>query len=255
MKHGLEPIWHIANPYEPPKLGEQSLHLWYLPLSLDRKQSKLALTLLNDAQRDKYFRRKTKALQQSYLAGRFYLFELLAGYLNCSIDRVLLSYSQLNKPYLNPNPQNLCFNFTDTSVNGRSVGVYAFCQHHEVGVDIEALNRHADFARITKRKFSEAELNQSYHADGSLNEQACVGIWTRKEAFGKAMGTGINYTMRDIDLSGNVASPFQYDFRHFSERDQQWQNWRLQQLQIDNEFVSSIVHASHTPLELSCFRA
>lgn len=254
MKYGLQPKWQFANLYEPPELGDHAIHLWYLPLTLSDTQADIALTLLNDAQRDKHFRRKTKALQQSYLAGRFYLFELLAGYMNCDPNKILLSYSSLNKPYLNPNPKNLCFNFTDTTANGLSVGVYAFCQHHSVGVDIESLDRDADFARIAKRKFSEDELSQVYRADGSLDEQACVAIWTRKEAFGKAMGTGINYTMRDTDLSCDETSPFQLNFRYFSEREHQQQDWRLQQLQIDDQFVCSVVHADHTPLQLSCFK-
>lgn len=255
MKHGLEPEWQFANIYDACELDGSALHLWCLPLSLSAQQARLALSLLNDTQRDKYVRRTSKTLQETYLAGRFYLFELLASYLNCDPNNVLISYSSLNKPYLNPNPDKLCFNFTDTIIDGQGIGIYAICQHHSVGVDIESLNRKADFARIAKRKFNEAELKQVYRADGSLDEQACVAIWTRKEAFGKAMGTGINYTMRDTNLSSDKASPYQHNFRYFSQQEQQWQNWRLQQLQIDDTFVSSIVHASHTPLELTCFKA
>lgn len=247
---GIELDWQDCRPHAPPLLTDQEVHLWLFPLQLGDEQVEHALELLNNTQRDKYFRRKTPQLKQTYIAGRYYLMTLLAAYQKIDPQEIQLSYSRLNKPYLNPNPLDLQFNFTDTTMQKGNIGLFAFARNHAIGVDIEAFSRRSNFAAIVNRRFSQAETAYVTRADGSVDARRFLAYWTRKEAYGKAIGQGINFNMRETDL----ASPGLFEL-NFSARNNPQQQFRLRQIQIDNDLIVTLVNASHQNLPIQAFRA
>lgn len=242
--------WLPTAPQQAPALGTEEIHIWQCPLQLNRQQHELALTYLNDTQRDKYARRATDELKQSYLAGRYFLMTLLASYSNLAPTAVQLSYSRLNKPYLNPNPLGLEFNFTDTRYDGESIGLFAFAREHAVGVDIECLARKSDAATIVKRRFSAAESAYVTASNGEIDQRRFLAYWTRKEAYGKAAGKGINFRMRDTDL----ASPGSYQLS-FTEPDPPHNAYRLHQVQLNEHLIAALVSEGHQSMAISAFRS
>lgn len=246
-QYGSLPSWQQLEQNQHPTLGEKEIHLWWLPLKLDTEQQKTALHLLSDIQKDKYHRRNSTKLKKSYLAGRYYLLKLLGQYTRQPANEVLLSYSRLNKPYLSLHNDNIQFNFTDTIINNESYGLFAFCKQHPIGVDIEWLDREANFSDISSKRFSHAEQAFVTNPDGSIDERRCLAIWTRKEAFGKAIGKGINFKMNAIDL----ASPNRFELS-FSSHDSDWQ---LIQLQLSNDVISCVTHQGDQPLDIKAFNS
>lgn len=241
---GQDLNWSDASLSSFPSLGENELHIWWLPLQLDYSQSETALNLLSDIQRDKYHRRSSEQLRQNYLAGRYFLLNLLGAYAQKCPNEIRLSYSRLNKPSVSDSTIGLEFNFTDTE----GFGVFVFTKHRQVGVDIESLYRKSNFKAIAERRFTQQELDYVYQ-DGELNTQRCLCIWTRKEAFGKATGMGINFQMNQRNLYGGRARG-----EHRFE-DEHGVKWRCLQLQLGKSFISSVVHEQHTELELKAFRS
>jgi phosphopantetheinyl transferase len=231
-----------------PTLRHDEIHLWWLPLQLNPEQIDSALALLSDIQRDKYHRRATDKLKRNYLAGRFYLLSLLGAYVGQKPAEVLLSYSRLNKPRLSDRSLGIEFNFTDTE----GYGVYAFSKSRQVGVDLESRFREIDFEAIAERRFTQTELDFVYQ-DGTLNTQRCIGIWTRKEAFGKASGMGINFKMnqRNLYQSGLDGEPS----HEIKFTDDAAIPWRCLQLQLGDNFIASVVHEHHSELELKAYRS
>ncbi len=247
LGHQLD--WQVADPLSPLSLNKQEIHLWYINLSLDASQTTIALSLLNDTQRDKYHRRANPQLKAAYLAGRFHLLNLLAAYSKITPEEVLLSYSRLNKPYLNPNPSGIEFNFTDTIIDNKSIGLFSFTCSVEIGVDIEALTRKCNAQAIVAKRFSQAETNFVKDNNGVLNLQRVLSIWTRKEAYGKATGKGINFKMSDVDL----ASPGQFSLE-FIAGESPGVPYRLLQIQIEQKAIAAVVHEGHQPLTIQAFK-
>lgn len=237
--------WNDVSLHSFPTLSADELHLWWLPLHLEHTQLKLALALLSDIQRDKYHRRATGLLKQNYLAGRYYLLNLLAAYTKQAPSEVMLSYSRLNKPSLSDSSLAVEFNFTDT--NG--YGVFAFSRGRQVGVDIESRTRDINFKAIADRRFTQQELAFVYE-NGELNRQRCLAIWTRKEAFGKATGLGINFKMNQQNLYSAENDAHQHKFR-----DHQDLPWRCLQLQLGDQFIASVVHQEHHELTVKPFKS
>lgn len=242
--------WQTVSPLSPLRLRNDELHIWCIKLKLEEHQKETAFRLLSDIQRDKYQRRTTTQLKDAYLASRYYLLKLLAGYSSIKAEQVRLAYSRLNKPYLEPNPNDVEFNFTDTSYQGESTGLFAFTNRRPVGVDIEALSRGANFSAIAAKRFSSAEIAYASDELGSIDPHRFLSIWTRKEAYGKATGKGINFKMRDVDLATNDKFVLDFHDDHAMTKE-----YRLHQIRINQQLVASVVHEGHQPLAIKAFRS
>ncbi len=224
-------------------LGNDELHIWHLKLQLDESQANSAQHLLSDIQRDKYHRRSSPYLKQQYLAGRYYLLTLLGAYTSQEPEEVLLSYSRLNKPSLSNENLNIEFNFTDTDGHG----MFAFSRKRQVGVDIECLDRDINFSAIAQRRFTEQELD-FVMPKNQIDHQRCLAIWTRKEAYGKATGQGINFKMNQRNLYEESPNSQAYCFT-----DEQNLAWTCRQISIGNKYIASVVHEGHENLNIKAF--
>ncbi len=245
--------WRAASTQSIPSLGHDEVHLWWLPLVLSEAQKKPALALLSDIQRDKYGRRATADLKHAYLAGRYYLLHLLAAYSNGDADQVELSYSRLNKPSLSNADLGIEFNFTDTSGADSNYGLFAFTLGRQIGVDIENRARNIDLSNVARRRFTPAE--QDYvAATGEVDKEKALSIWTRKEAYGKATGKGINFKMNEenLVLRGTHANLNDTLFS-FAFDDSHAKTWRCEQFQLGDEFIACVVHDGHQKLNFKTF--
>ena len=245
-KLGLSLQWQGAVIESFPSLADDELHIWWLPLKLDQAQSTVALNLLSDLQRDKYQRRAASKLKKNYLAGRYFLLHLLGAYTAQAPQQIKLSYSRLNKPSLSDSSLEVEFNFTDT----QGYGVFAFSKRRQVGIDIESSSRKINFKGIADRRFTKQELDFVYQ-NAELNPQRCLSIWTRKEAYGKATGMGINFQMNQRNLyQASTDNSYEYKFEDDNET-----KWRCLQLQLGDQFISSVVHEGHQQLKLKAFKS
>lgn len=264
-----------------PALESGVVYVVYVPLCVNGKsvlsdsQRLIAIELLSDIQWDRFERRPIGPSKESYLTGRYYLLQLLAQFSKIQPESITLSYNRLNKPFLEPNPQGLEFNFTDTSIardmrHGggiESVGLFAFTLKSHVGVDIEAAHRTAASDKIAERRFTAHEhafytngsvganlKNESAkkHEERTTKDERFLHLWTRKEAFGKACGLGINFKMNQLNL---MASPGAGDARldqHAFEYQQQ--AWRLQQFYGPQNEIACISYAGSQTFAIQAFQ-
>ena len=144
----IKPPWQSTKLDQLPELRSGGIHVWCLPLTLNRQQEQQARTWISPHQRDKYNRRRTVELKKSYLAGRYYLLLLLAHYANSRPDQIQLSYTSRNKPYLEDATSTLHFNFSDTIGQDGATALLAFSRSGEVGVDIESLRAAANSTQL-----------------------------------------------------------------------------------------------------------
>ena len=257
----VSPDWSATslNKLTPLKQGE--LHIWCLPLELNQAQIAVAENWLSDIQRDKYLRRRTPALQNAYLAGRYYLLTLLGHYAGCEPEDVKLSYTSLNKPYLSDKNQNIHFNFTDTTIptnlsqtlpeQQRSVALLGFSCSGEIGVDIESMSRTGGFEKIVEKRFSASEQALVTNSDGQVDNALFSAIWTRKEASGKATGQGINFKMNQRNLVHPDHD--RDDLAHLNYVDEKQRPWRLIQLNLGQDLIGCVVHAGDQALSINAF--
>ena len=247
----INPEWQSSSLETMPVLNGDQVHLWRVPLDITAQQTLECLDWLNETQRAKYAKRRNQQLKSSYIAGRYYLYQLLSSYVQVDPSDINLEYSRLSKPRLRHAGATLRFNFTDTLFSNsnnqtKSVGLFAFSLTSELGVDLEALSRKGNFSDIVARRFTPHEQQFVTDKNGQIDPELFLSIWTRKEASGKATGQGINFKMNQRSLIDDNAAVQSYV-------DEKQKTWMLHQLRICDSLIGCLVHEGHEALTLKTY--
>lgn len=128
----------------------------------------------------------------TYAAAHAFLNFQLLNRLGCPMDRLRFSYNSYKKPIISGS--KIRFNLSH-SKNSWAVVIAENC---EIGVDIEHINDKRDLLQITEYYFTPYEQNRVNYADNKVLE--FYKIWTRKEAYLKMKGIGINIDFHNIDV-------------------------------------------------------
>ena len=106
--------------------------------------------------------------------------------------------------------RGLCFNLSHSG----AWALVALTHEDEIGVDVE----HCDLTRPTpalaKYAFSSDEYTRWQALSGHEQKVAFYRLWTRKEAYIKALGMGLHLDLKSFDLSHEEQSPRLLAARH-----------------------------------------
>jgi len=154
----------------------------------------LSLSELERANKFKFDRDK-----QKYIFVHGLLRELIGIRLGMPPDRIKFFYGNSGKPYLHPGPTNSKLHFNLS--HSRDYVSFAFSKYAEVGIDIEALDEKNDADAVASHVFSPKELEMYSALSSASKLQGFFNCWTRKEAFVKALGAGLDYALDSFDVS------------------------------------------------------
>lgn len=76
-----------------------------------------------------------------------------------------------------------------------------------IGVDVEAVRSLPDALRIARAHFAADEVSALADTPGSAAERVFFGLWTRKEAVVKALGSGLSLPLDSFSVSVPPARP------------------------------------------------
>lgn len=164
----------------------KSVDVWLLDLSAitPANGEKFSRIMSGDEQaRAQQFKRD----RHHFLATRALLRKSLSLYTNIPPQQLSFSRTAQGKPFLNDIPEPLYFNLTHSG----QFAALAVGARGEVGVDIETLRKRS-YLKIVERFFHKNEITQLHQCDKDREEQLFFRLWTLKEAFFKATGTGIS---------------------------------------------------------------
>jgi 4'-phosphopantetheinyl transferase len=201
---------------------------WSISLKdLSASESLYSLLSIDEKRRSQRF--KFPELQQRFILGRGKLRQILGFYLDQNPQDLDFTYGEYGKPFV----QNISFNFSHTKE-------LAFCAVTKempllkLGVDIEIINRNTDPLALAKRFFAPVEFQylQAQSTEKQLTD--FVRFWTAKEAYLKALGTGLQGGLEQVVVSFSNQPRFQNA-----------KNWTLQMLQPDiNHWGAIAVHTN-----------
>jgi 4'-phosphopantetheinyl transferase len=156
-------------------------------------------TLLSDAERQRASRFVFDRDRRRFIVARARLRRLLSARLDVQPESVEFVYRAHGKPALARRfaDSDLRFNVSHSD----DVVVYAFALGREIGIDVEAIRVIRDADDIAAQFFSSRE-NDAYLALDPRNKPiGFFNCWTRKEAFIKALGDGLDYPLDRFDVS------------------------------------------------------
>lgn len=149
--------------------------------------------MLSPDERDRAARFREGPLRNHYTAGRGTLRILLGRYFQADPATISLIYQPHGKPELGPpwNTQGVEFNLSHSG----DVALFAFTRGQPIGVDVEAIRPMPNAAGLMERFFSADEIAQWRQALCERQELIFFQGWTRKEAWLKAVGSGLSFPL------------------------------------------------------------
>jgi|YelNatPaOPRAMG01_1025707.scaffolds.fasta_scaffold21131_4 4'-phosphopantetheinyl transferase len=156
--------------------------------------------------------RRTIEMQSRYIAAQASLRIVIARYLDTDPAALTLNYSKKGKPFLAFG--TLGFNLSDSY----GLAAVAVANNKKVGVDIEQVRQNIDCMKIARRRFRSEEADNLSAFTGDRLTREFFRLWVRKEAYLKAIGSGISggldcrvdnvegWTIVNLDIGDNFAA-------------------------------------------------
>jgi 4'-phosphopantetheinyl transferase len=179
-----------------------SVDVWPLSLQLPAGTlDSLARTLADDElQRAERFRFRRHA--ECFIAGRGQLRQILAGLMDGDPASLRFVYGPFGKPSLQ-GASSLRFNLSHTG----ELGLLIVAEGAELGVDVESDRGRDSCEQIARRFFASAEIEELMSLPAGERDAAFLRCWTRKEAYVKALGGGLQLALDAFAVSLAAGEP------------------------------------------------
>ncbi len=185
-----------------PAPGE--IHLWLMQLNLPPAHTVELRGCLTDDELRRADRLLLPRIREHFLAARGQLRQILAGYLCCAPSEISFSYGPHGKPeLLTQNETQLRFNLSHSG----EYGLLAINDSNPIGVDIERIHSGRPLLKLSERFFSLRERTALRKLPEKDREWAFYACWTRKEAYLKAIGTGLVTPLDSFDITMTPGEP------------------------------------------------
>lgn len=169
-----------------PPLLEDEVHVWLASLDQWPGDDRSILSTLSTREQERACRFRRDDDKKRYVYARWLIHRFLSTYLATPVDRVELVYDDLGKPRVDVDPPLFC----NWSHSGRLI-VLAFTRVGEVGVDVELLRPLPDVDLLTQQYLTTPERHKVMSHAAETRSSVFIQYWTRKEAYLKALGTGL----------------------------------------------------------------
>jgi 4'-phosphopantetheinyl transferase len=195
----------------------------YLPNFLDLK-SNLA-KFLNSTELNRAARFHKEIDRNRFIISRSILKFVIATYTKLEVKNIYFDSHFNKKPYLASHPW-LCFNIS----HSEDFAVIAISRN-KVGIDIEYISEDFNFTNLLSDVFVDNEILAVQNA---VNKKyAFYTLWTRKEAFVKALGKGIDEDFKNIPC---------LDGQHSIDSTilQTTENWQVHSFDLANQYLGAV---------------
>lgn len=183
----------------PPDLGAEEIHLWQYSLQPPETSIDLFKSLLSPEEIARAERLLRPADRKLFIVGRGRLRQLLGSYLGCEPARLELTTLPQGKPVL-VEPR-LQFNLSHSG----ELALLAVARSTALGVDLEQMRPEFDWQPLASRYFSREEQLALQQLPPRQQTAGFFSVWTRKEAWLKARGSGFHLPFDTFDVSAPPA--------------------------------------------------
>jgi 4'-phosphopantetheinyl transferase len=182
-----------------PELRGDGIHIWRSWLSLDSHDLKRLRSYLTSDEQDRAARFRFDRDRNRYIVARGILRTVLGLYLQKPPESLRFRYGPRGKPSLDlvASPQSLEFNLSHSD----DLALFAIGWNRNLGVDVEQIRPNFGGEEIAQRYFSAAEAQALVQLPVEDRPAGFFKCWTRKEAYIKASGEGLQIPFDSFDVS------------------------------------------------------
>lgn len=180
-----DPCWRPP-PANRSECGDD-IHIWRASLELPELLLGKLSSYLSRDEEERSSRYKFQVDKDRFVGARGILRAILSPYVDADPRSVEFEYGNHGKPAVKRAGLELRFNVA----HSHDLALYAIASKREIGVDVEHVRSVTDADEIVERYFTSAE-NAVYRAlSKNQRPEAFFRIWTLKEAYLKALGSGL----------------------------------------------------------------
>lgn len=217
-----------------PPLHVHQAHVWCATLDYTDDELATFANLLTPEEQARAARFHFDKDRKRFVIARGLLRKILSQYVNAEPQALRFDYTAHGKPELQQHSY-LQFNVS----HSHQAILYAVTRAQAVGVDIEFMYGKHDIDAIAKRFFAVQEYAQLKDLQDDDMRQAFFNAWTRKEAFLKALGSGLSHSLSQVEVT---LLPKQLaEFVALHDLQQVVSDWSLRSLDILPDYAAALV--------------
>lgn len=164
------------------------LHLWRFRTDISRATAAIFCQTLAADERARAERLLSPFKQRQFVAGRYGLRHILAGYLKCAPATIAFDYGEQGKPSLRmDHARSLDFNLSHSG----DWGLVAITPGFAVGVDLEQIVPKKSLQQLADYAFDDEEKRLFSTFSAARRQRGFYRLWTLKEARQKLPGVGL----------------------------------------------------------------
>ncbi len=214
-------------------IDDYQVHVWQVNLNSRNGLPKDLRDYLSPIEHERAAKFKFPNDREHFLLRHYLLRLILCKYCDCQLHELRFGYNSYNKPFINiPEFKELKFNMSSSG----DLMLIGLCKKDDIGIDIEKIRETGNLEQIGLENFSEQELE--YFNSKLDKTTAFLNIWTRKEAFVKAVGMGIYFPLKsfcvDIDPSGS------YEKMTLLKHPVESKQWRTIALKVSDSHIAAL---------------
>jgi len=214
--------------------SHDEVDIWSIPLDKTDDDFDALRDLLDTTELERYNKLHPNH-QHRYLISHAACRHILGHYTKTPARQIIYSKNDHGKPALD-HEHPVYFNLS----HSHDLALLAISSHSEVGIDVEYINHKAQWQKIAQRFFTAEEVSFLLNQPEERQEELFFQIWTRKEAYIKAIGTGLKTSLSSFSvISGNTIAPLN------SAKSKA--TWYLQDLNLSTLYKTAMVQA--TPIK------
>lgn len=189
-------------------LGDNAIHVWQIDLLADAALISECRAVLDPAEQERAARYLADVHRQRFIVARSSLRLLLGRYLGRDPRDVAFAYNAHGRPQIStplsatPMPP-LAFNLSHSA----DTALLAVTRLPAVGIDLEFHRKPERIEDLAERFFAAAEVRQWRALPDELRVAGFFAGWSRKEAYIKAHGRGLNYPLDRFVISLDPREP------------------------------------------------
>jgi 4'-phosphopantetheinyl transferase len=218
-------------------LGGSEVHVWNIDLARSTSDIGVLWAVLGSDETARAARFRFERDRVRFVVAHAATRQILGAYLGAAPAALRFDTGDHGKPRLaSPWAESgLRFNLS----HSYDVALCGVTRGRELGVDVERVRALEDLDGLATRVFSPRELKALGQLTGVARTSGFFNGWTRKEAFIKALGTGLSHPLERFDVSLTPGAPARLERVEGSE--EQAHQWTLLDVGLDAECAAAIV--------------
>ncbi len=193
----IDAHWYDLRPNFAPTEGQ--IHVYQASLDLDPETLQNLEVTLSAEEKCRADRFIFPRDRDHFVAARGILRELLGLCLQRPPSEISFAFGPQGKPFLSAHNLKAPLYFNTSHSHG--LALYALSPTGELGIDLELLRSEVACEDIAERYFSKQELAELQALPESLRTEGFFLCWTRKEAYVKARGAGLQISLDSFNVS------------------------------------------------------